>query len=531
MIPTLLHHLIDISAKRSPNSTALKCRGHAMTYLELADLQAKFAGALVGCGVARGSRVGVLLSKSFEFVGSVFGASRAGATFVPINPILKPAQIGHILRDCSARVLVVSGDRYRLLKDELGQCPAIERVVVVGDFIDDKDESRSWSTLAWSDFVESARFSGWSTSDNDVASILYTSGSTGKPKGVVLSHRNMVSGAISVASYLQNRSDDRLLAVLPFSFDAGFSQLTTAFHVGACAVLLDYLLPNEVVRMLREERITGLTAVPPLYAQLTEQNWPDGIDGHLRYFATTGGRMPREILSRLRTRVPSATPYLMYGLTEAFRSTYLPPEQVDLRPDSIGIAIPNQEVLVLNGEGRPCAPNEPGELVHRGSTVGLGYWNDPDRTAERFRPLPSSFSEGTVPETAVFSGDIVYKDADGYLYFVGRRDDMIKSSGYRISPTEIEEVAYDSGLLAEAAAIGLEHPKLGQAVVLVAVPSSETGVDEDSLTRLFRAKLPPYMVPVRIQLREEPLPRNPNGKIDRRVLVETFSDLFAEISA
>ena len=223
--------------------------------------------------------------------------------------------------------------------------------------------------------------------DTDVVGILYTSGSTGKPKGVVLSHRNMVAGAKSVASYLENHAGDTLLAALPLSFDAGFSQLTTAFHVGARVVLLNYLLPRDVLKAIEREKVTGLTAVPPLYIQLTQLNWPESITEHLRYFANTGGRMPRETLDALRRHLPKTKPFLMYGLTEAFRSTYLPPEEVDRRPDSIGKAIPNAEILVLREDGSPCAPNEPGELVHRGALVGMGYWNDPEKTAERYKPL------------------------------------------------------------------------------------------------------------------------------------------------
>ena len=188
--------------------------------------------------------------------------------------------------------------------------------------------------------------------------------------------------------------------------------------------------------------MTGLTAVPPLYIQLSQQKWPEAIADHLRYFANTGGRMPRETLNALREKLPRSRPYLMYGLTEAFRSTYLPPEEVDRRPDSIGKAIPNAEILVLREDGTPCAPEEPGELVHRGALVAMGYWGDPEKTAERFRPLPGREAGLVLPEIAVFSGDTVRMDADGFLYFIGRRDEMIKTSGYRVSPTEIEEVLY-----------------------------------------------------------------------------------------
>jgi acyl-CoA synthetase (AMP-forming)/AMP-acid ligase II len=212
-------------------------------------------------------------------------------------------------------------------------------------------------------------------------------------------------------------------------------------------VLLNYLLPRDVLKALERERVTGLTAVPPLYIQLSQLDWPAPVIDHLRYFANTGGRMPRETLQALRQRVPSTKPFLMYGLTEAFRSTYLPPEEVDRRPDSIGKAIPNAEILVLREDGSECAPDEPGELVHRGALVGMGYWNDAEKTAERYKLLPVGVrgprgGPAAARKYAVFSGDTVRRDAEGFLYFIGRRDEMMKTSGYRVSPTEVEEVVY-----------------------------------------------------------------------------------------
>jgi acyl-CoA ligase (AMP-forming) (exosortase A-associated) len=354
--------------------------------------------------------------------------------------------------------------------------------------------------------------------DGDVTGILYTSGSTGKPKGVVLSHRNMVAGAKSVASYLGNHADDVLLAALPLSFDAGFSQLTTAFHAGARVVLLNYLLPKDVVNAVAAHRVTGLTAVPPLWIQLTQVKWPDGAGAQLRYFANTGGRMPLETLTTLRSLLPQARPFLMYGLTEAFRATYLPPEEVDQRPDSIGKAIPNAEILVLRPDGTPCDPGEPGELVQRGALVAQGYWNDAEKTAERFRPLPGRAAGLMLPETAVFSGDTVRRDEEGFLYFIGRRDEMIKSSGYRISPNEVEEVLYGTQLVGECAAFGLPHPTVGETVAVVVTARDGQPVDIAGLQALCRERLPAYMVPALIELRPGPLARNANGKIDRKAI-------------
>lgn len=356
-----------------------------------------------------------------------------------------------------------------------------------------------------------------------MAAILYTSGSTGRPKGVVLSHRNLVAGAASVASYLGNNADDRILSVLPLSFDYGLNQLTTAFEVGACAVLMNYLLPRDIPAAVAVHGITGLAAVPALWTQLARQAWPQ-VDT-LRYITNSGGVMPQATLASLRRMLPATKVFLMYGLTEAFRSTYLPPEELDRRPDSIGRAIPNAEVLVLRPDGSPCAAGEPGELVHRGALVSLGYWNDAAQTAQRFRPLPRSGAGLPLPEIAVWSGDTVKRDEEGFLYFVGRADDMIKVSGYRISPAEIEEVILASGLAAEAAALGVPHPALGQAIVIVA-KRAEKDVTPATLLQECRRCLPAYMLPSHIAVNEEDLPRNPNGKIDRKALQAEFAGLF-----
>jgi acyl-CoA ligase (AMP-forming) (exosortase A-associated) len=328
----------------------------------------------------------------------------------------------------------------------------------------------------------------------------------------------MVAGARSVAQYLENTPDDRILSALPLSFDAGFSQLTTAFYAGATVVLLNYLLPRDVVDAVAAERITGLTAVPPLWIQLANAKWPQSVHGHLRYIANTGGRMPKSTLDQLRAALPQTLPFLMYGLTESFRSTYLSPTELDRRPDSIGKAIPNAEVLVVREDGKPCAPGEPGELVHRGALVSLGYWNDPEKTAERFKPVPSQERGLTIPELAVWSGDTVRMDEEGFLYFISRRDEMIKTSGYRVSPTEVEEVIYATGLVGEAAALGIPHPVLGQSIVVVATARDGARLDTGALLAHCRQQLPAFMVPARVIEHHGSLPRNPNGKIDRKAL-------------
>jgi acyl-CoA ligase (AMP-forming) (exosortase A-associated) len=530
---SLLPELVAIAAQRSPSAVALTFGGASMTYAELGSSVSRFASGLISLGVRRGERVAIYLEKRFETVIASFGAPAAGAVFVPVNPLLKPEQVAFILRDCNVTVLVTSPERLALLKDCLADCCDLPHVVLtdapaypgqpgLGGAASTMT-SVQFTQIRWQELLDHGGRPAHRVIDTDMAAILYTSGSTGKPKGVVLSHRNMVAGAKSVASYIENNAQDTLLAALPLSFDAGFSQLTTAFHTGARVVLLNYLMPRDVLKAMERERVTGLTAVPPLYIQLAQLEWPSAINDHLRYFANTGGRMPRETLNLLRQRVPKAKPFLMYGLTEAFRSTYLPPQEVDLRPDSIGKAIPNAEILVLREDGSPCAPDEPGELVHRGALVGMGYWNDAEKTAERYKVLAPNAPGRQVglqlPEYAVFSGDTVRMDAEGFLYFIGRRDEMMKTSGYRVSPTEVEEILYATQLVGECVAFGVDHPVLGHAIHIIATYSIGTrakGVND--IISECKARMPAYMVPAGIEIVEGPLPRNPNGKIDRKLL-------------
>jgi len=509
---TQLHHIVDDAARRDPQGPALTFKDTTLTYGELSREVAAFAAGLHRLGLGRGERVAIFLDKRLETISAVFGTSAAGGAFVPVNPILKARQVAYILQDCSVRVLVTTAQRLELLRDELAET-SVEHVVVLDG---NAPEIEGVTVHEWEAFGGAAPVPDTGGIDVDMASIFYTSGSTGKPKGVVLSHRNLLTGGASVSQYLGNVSDDVILAVLPLSFDAGFSQLTTGFTVGAHVVLCNYLLARDVVRLCAKHRVTGLTCVPPLYLQLVEQTWPEEATSRLRYFANTGGRMPKTTLRKLRAIFPQAKPYLMYGLTEAFRSTYLDPAEVDRRPDSIGKAIPNAEILVVRPDGTPCAPGEEGELVHRGALVAMGYWNDPEKTAVRFKPAPGRDPAIPTTELAVWSGDLVKADEDGFLYFVGRNDEMIKTSGYRVSPTEIEEVVYGTGLVRDAVALGVEDPRLGQRIVLV-VSAADGALDRDELLAVLRQQLPTYMVPSDVVIRSE-LPRSPNNKFDRNLL-------------
>jgi acyl-CoA ligase (AMP-forming) (exosortase A-associated) len=518
----LIHDSLFESAVRAPAAEALAYGELRCSYAQLAAQVRAVAALLLRTGLEPGARVAVYMEKRIENVAAMFGAAAAGCVFVPVNPLLKPEQVAYILGDCNVRLLATTAERLAQLAPVLERCPDLRAVLLAdGDHaaVATAAAAAALPVLAWP-AEESANPVPHRRIDTDVAAILYTSGSTGQPKGVVLSHRNMVAGAQSVASYLDLRADDRLLAALPLSFDYGLSQLTTAFLRGASVVLMNYLFPKDIVAMVARERITGLAAVPPLWIALARLAWPAGCT--LRFITNSGGAMPVPTVQALREALPGTQIFLMYGLTEAFRSTYLPPEDVARRPDSIGRAIPNAEILVVRPDGTLCDADEPGELVHRGALVALGYWNDPARTAQRFRPAPGQDPGLPVPELAVWSGDTVRRDAEGYLYFIGRNDDMIKVSGYRISPTEIESVLHATGLVAEVAAFGIDHPQLGQAIAVIAVPAEENAVDSAALLAECKRRLPAYMVPARIDLRTGPLPRNPNGKIDRNLLRHTL---------
>lgn len=521
----LLHELLPATAAAAPDRIAVVDREQSVSYAQLSQLVDGAASGLTALGIRRGDRVAVLMPKRVEKVAALLAVLKAGAIAVPVNALLKAPQVAHILRDSGAAALITAAARVPDLLAELGVLAALRAIVAVEDPA--TEPVGGLAVMPWRELVANRGPIAGRPAPNDAAMIFYTSGSTGKPKGVVVSHRNLIIGARSVAEYLQCRADDRVLAVLSFSFDYGFNQIATTLLAGATLVVQDYRLPQEVLLTIERERITALAGVPPIWIQLAALDWPQAARA-LRYITNSGGAMPRATLNRLRALLPDTRIYLMYGLTEAFRSTYLPPEQLDRRPDSIGKAIPNAEVLVLRPDGRPCAPRERGELVHRGPLVAQGYWRDPERTARRFRPVPGQAPDAAEAEHEVWSGDTVWMDEEEFLYFVGREDEMIKTSGFRVSPTEVEEEAYASGLVRDAVALGAPHERLGQGVVLVVTPAEGHAADADRLLDALKRRLPRFMLPLRIAWRES-LPRNPNGKYDRALLRGEFQQAFAGI--
>ena len=510
----LIHHMLRKSAIRIPEKEALVHGNSRLTYSQVARQSVNLAASLRKAGLRRGERVGIFLDPSVPQVLSIFAVCQAGGVFVPINQMLFPEQVGHIAQDCEMTAIITTRAKLASL-EAVVQHNTTLRFVVVDDPIAVSYNDKK--VYGFSDMSQSG--SGSELSDQniekDLAGILYTSGSTGKPKGVMLSHAQIMAGSSIVSAYLDISENDRILAALPFSFDAGMNQLMTAFQQGGTVILINFVFARDIVQALIKEKVTGLAGVPTLWNLLVQPN--SGLSKNtfdqLRYITNTGGAMPQPVLATLRTLLPRTKVYLMYGLTEAFRSTYLPPDELDRRPTSMGKAIPNTEILVVNEQGQPCHPGEVGELVHRGPTVSMGYWGQPELTARVLRPNPFLSKELGEGDKVCYSGDMVKMDEDGFLYFVGRRDTMIKSSGFRISPTEVEESLYASGQLRGAAVIGVPDEILGQAIKAFVVPREGEAVDPQGLIAFCGGKLPRYMVPKYLEILHE-LPKTTSGKVD-----------------
>ncbi len=499
--PKPLDHLAECGAD---NDRALVLRGETLNHKELRQRVARLASWLAHEVSEKGSRVATWMAKGELTCLMPLAAARAGLVHVPINPLLKHGQVAHILAD-SASVMLIS-NKGRLASLEEGDVPNTCRTI---------EERETLEAVA----AHSHELEPSAADPDDLTAILYTSGSTGRPKGVMLSHANLWLGAVSVAHYLGMQRDDVTLAVLPLSFDYGQNQLLSTWYAGGCVVPLDYLFPKDVMKACAKHQITTLAAVPPLWVQLTELEWGCEATGSMRRMTNSGGALTTDLVRELRAIFPDAQLFPMYGLTEAFRSTFLDPDLVDSFPTSMGKAIPFAEILVINDDGDIAAANEEGELVHCGPLVALGYWQDTARTEERFRRAPEASAYGGI---AVWSGDRVRRDENGLLYFVGRRDAMIKSSGNRISPQEIEEAALATNLVAEAVALGISDERLGQSVHLIVRADPEAADPKGVLGKVLAKELPNFMQPQEIHWRES-MPLNPNGKIDRTALKKELS--------
>ncbi|WP_343347031.1 AMP-binding protein [Sphingomicrobium sp. XHP0239] len=463
-----------------PDAPALTVGGVTLDYAALETTVGRIARWLLEQGFASGERVATWDGKGLTTCLMPLAAARAGLVHVPINPALKAAQIQQIIDDCDATVIST-------------RAPV--------------DDAR-WLTL------DPATLDGEPMPPSDhaidaLAALLYTSGSTGNPKGVMLTHANLMLGAEAVADYTAITPETRTLAVLPLAFDYGQNQLLATWRGGGHVTAIDYLLPNDVRKAVSRHAITYLAALPPLWHQLMRLDWSAGEGKSVTTITNTGGAMTGPLLAQLRDAFPNADAHLMYGLTEAFRAASLPPQLADTHPTSVGTAIPHCELMVVREDGAACDPGEEGELVQAGPLVAKGYWNAPDKTAEKFRPAPRHSRFGGI---AVWSGDRFVRDGDGLLHFRARADRMIKISGNRVSPDEIVQVAMKAEGIEEAAVTTIPDESLGAAIVLHVVGTN----DEEAIRRAFRAA-PSWFAPQRI-VRHDQLPRNPNGKIDHQAL-------------
>lgn len=489
-----IDELLFERAQHSGDREAVLDGDASFTYGVLADSVGRHTAMLIRSGMRAGDHVAIYMTKTVDAVIAIFSVWAAGGVIVPINESLRNRQVRHILEHSHSRFLLA--DQALLARLDAATVANVTVLHISRD-----------ATASVADAAEFRRPVG------TPAAILYTSGSTGLPKGILISHANLLAGARIVAGYLDIRSEDRILSVLPFSFDYGLNQLLLAVHGGASLVLQRSHYPGDICRTLDQRRVSVMAAVPALWIQLLQSHSPFSTMRfpHLRCITNSGGVFPREAVRQYRQLIPHTRIYLMYGLSEAFRSSFLPPDEVDIRPRSIGKAIPETRLQVIHESGRECAPGEIGELVHSGPTVALGYWRDPESTRTVFR---SSDANGSQGEVAVYSGDLVYKDDEGYLYFAGRRDQLIKCAGYRISPDEVEDVIFSSGAVREAAVCGRPDPVMGMAVVAHVVPQSLGEFSIEAFLTHCRREMPSYMVPKHVVIHAA-LPRTTTGKIDR----------------
>ena len=488
----------------TPDKAAVFSGSESLTFRQLHAEAAAAAQALASLGVSPGDRVGICMQKTLDQVVAILGVLWANAILVPIHPVHRADQIGHAVEDCDMKLLITESARIAELRDPtrgrilIGRGPAEQGIASLEEL---RREYRG--------SVPFFRGKG-----DDSAAIIYSSGSTGRPKGIVISHRNLADGARIVASYLGTNPADRIAAVLTLNFDHGLNQLWQTLYVGASLYLHDLIFPRDLFRMLAAQRITALPMMPVIISRMFEPRLPgleEDLDfSALRYICTTGGTVTPRMLDQLQKTFPGTDIVLMYGLTEAFRSSWLPPDQLAARPTSIGKAIPEVELYVLDEEGRESPAGVAGQLVHRGGCITKGYWNAPEATAERFRQI-----DRFPNETVVFSGDLVRRDEEGYLYFLGRMDSMIKTHGFRVSPTEIEEYARRFERLFDAVAFGIDNPEIGQDIALAYTTTDQAPLAANALIDHFRVGMPHHMVPRWFVHFEEFPATGSEGKVDR----------------
>jgi len=508
---TILHKLLknyeifgENEAVVSPECT--------LTFYTMCHEAIKTAEALKGLGISKGDRVGICMNKTVDQVLAILGVLFAEAIFVPVLPKLKKSGIEHIVKDCEMSALITDFGRLSEVSHLSNQ---VRIFIGHGDREMEHDiELSLYPNLPLLRKHIPAQQPTLSIISSDTSAIIYSSGSTGRPKGIVLSHRNLLDGAKIVAEYLQTKRTDRIAGVLSLNFDYGLNQLWQTILTGATLCLHEMVFPKDFLSFITLQKITALPIMPVFISMLFDDRFVNQklvpIQHHLRYICSSGGRVSERMILQLKSTFPGAEIYLMYGLTEAFRSSYLPPSQIEIRPNSIGKAIPDVELFVLDDNYKQCKPGIPGELVHRGGCVAKGYWNDPNKTAERFRQIPQFPGE-----TVVFSGDLVKQDTEGYLYFISRKDSMIKTSGYRVSPTEIEDEVNKYEYISASVAFGVDNLEIGQEIVLAYTTIDGRIINDKLFLQYLKEMLPRYMVPQYLVHCEQFPSTGNQGKIDR----------------
>jgi len=518
-MPRSIPWFLDEAAERLPDKIAIVSRARSISFEQLRHESLATAECLRELGIQPADRIGVCMEKSIDQVSVILGILCANAMLVPILPRLKQPNIRHIIENSGMTAMVTDANRLQ----EVAEFADLTRLVVGHGEVD-----QEWPNLAYMrQYLQPRRF--FDRIGNDNAAIIYSSGSTGRSKGILISHRNLADGADIVAEYLDTREDDRIGCVLSFNFDYGLNQIWQTLRKGATLYLQDFVLPNDLFALLAENRITALPLMPVIISQMFDRRLKVHTDSYdfsaLRYVCSTGGRLSQEMIDNLEKTFSKTKIYSMFGLTEAFRGTYLEPDKLATHPTSIGKAIPGCQVMVLDDAGEECAPNVVGELVQRGATVTKGYWRDPENTAKVFRTHPRFPGE-----ILVFSGDNAYRDEDGYLYFVARRDEMIKTKGFRVSPTEVESEMVGHPEITAAVAFAVPNIAVGEDVACAYLTGSGEVLAERTLRQFLKDRLPGHMVPAHL-LHFENFPITGNaGKFDRKHIKQvSFERLGIEI--
>lgn len=507
----LLHDFLIESSRRLPDKIALVCKKARVSYAELDAHSNALANTLVRQGVARGDRVVIFADNTVETVVSFWAVLKANAVVSIVNPLTKGDKLRYLLDDCRAVAMVTDAHLTRVFADVVKGSKHLKLLVISGKVEEEKLQGAP-PVLGWDAALDADRTEAPARKaiDIDLAAIIYTSGSTGDPKGVMLTHRNMLTAATSVSTYLRMAQDEVVLCVLPLSFDYGLYQMLMSFRVGARVVLeRSFTFPAQVLKLVEEERVTAFPGVPTIFAILGElKNLSDYDFSGIRFVSNTAAALPVKHILILRKIFPQARVYSMYGLTECKRCTYLPPEDIDRKPTSVGIAIPNTEMWIVDENDVKVGPNQVGQLVIRGATVMRGYWEKPEQTAKKLRP-------GPLPgEYVLYTGDYCKMDEEGYLYFVGRMDDVIKSRGEKVAPKEVENALVHIPGVKEVAVIGVPDEILGQAVKAFVVPEAGATLTERQIIAEAQGRLENFMVPKYVAIVPD-LPKTTTGKIKK----------------